>query len=189
VPGDVEYGYGLLGPLLVSRAGAEVQVTAGNQQVVLAALLLRGGRVAGIDELTEALWGDQPTQSARVGVQNYVSRLRQALGPGADAVIVTEPGGYRIDIGPGELDADRFEAALAAGQAAARAGDWARAAGLLRDGGAPHRNLGLCHCPELGSYRDGGQTACQYSGQRTPGHVMREAPTPARPHSATNGIR
>jgi hypothetical protein len=66
VPGDGEYG--LLGPLLVRRGGAVVRVAPGKQRVVLAVLLLRGGRVAGLDELAEALWGGQPPPSARVSV-------------------------------------------------------------------------------------------------------------------------
>ncbi len=152
MPSDAEYG--LLGPLTVRRAGAVVQVPPGKQQVVLAALLLRGGRVAGIGELAEALWGDQPPPSAWVGVQNYVGRLRQALGPGGDVVIVTEPGGYRIATGAGELDTDRFEAALAAGRAAARAGDWAQAAGALRDG------LALMAGRAAGRDRLGGPVIC-----------------------------
>jgi DNA-binding SARP family transcriptional activator len=132
VPGDAEYG--LLGPLTVRQGGAEVVITPGKQRVVLAALLLRRGQLAGLDELAEALWGEQPPPTARVSMQNYVVRLRKALGAAGDAVIVTEPGGYRIVTGPGELDADRFEATLAAGRAAARAGDWARAAAVLREG-------------------------------------------------------
>ena len=158
MPGDAEYG--LLGPLTVCRAGTEVQVPPGKQQVVLAALLLRSGRAAGIDELAEALWGEQPPPRARVGVQNYVGRLRKALGPGGDAVIVTEPGGYRIDIGPGELDTDRFEAALAAGRAAAGAQDWARAAGTLREGLALWRGEPLAGIDsEVLAARDGARLA------------------------------
>jgi DNA-binding SARP family transcriptional activator len=132
VPGDAEYG--LLGPLTVRRGGAAVAVAPGKQRVVLAALLLRRGRLAGVDELAEAVWGQRPPRSARESLLNYVARLRKALGPGGDAVIVTAPGGYRIDLRPGELDIDRFEAALAAGRAAARAGDWTGAAGALREG-------------------------------------------------------
>jgi DNA-binding SARP family transcriptional activator/tetratricopeptide (TPR) repeat protein len=126
--------YGLLGPLTVRRGGAVIEVTPGKQQVVLAALLLRAGRLAGVDELAEALWGAQPPPSARESLQNYVARLRRALGADGNSVIVTGPGGYRIEVRPGELDADRFEAALAAGRAAAREGAWARAAGVLREG-------------------------------------------------------
>jgi DNA-binding SARP family transcriptional activator/tetratricopeptide (TPR) repeat protein len=132
VPGHAEYG--LLGPLTVRRAGAVVPVASGKQQVVLAALLLRRGQPAGIDELAEALWGAEPPASARVTLHNYVLRLRRALGAAGESVIVTGPGGYRIDLGPDELDVGRFEAALAAGRSAARAGDWARAARVLREG-------------------------------------------------------
>src|SRR5215472_8093790 len=109
----------LLGPLTVSRGGAEVPVPPGKQRAVLATLLLRPGRPVRLEELTEVLWGDAPPPSARATLQNYVKRLRRTLGPGA--AIVTEPGAYRLDIAADDLDVTRFEAAVATGRAAAAA--------------------------------------------------------------------
>ncbi len=115
--GDMEFC--LLGPLAVGRRGTEVPVPPGKQRALLAALLLRAGHPVRIDELTEVLWGEEPPPTARATLQNYVKRLRRALGPGA--AIRTEPGGYCLDIAGGGLDVTRFEAALAAGRAAAGA--------------------------------------------------------------------
>jgi DNA-binding SARP family transcriptional activator/tetratricopeptide (TPR) repeat protein len=129
MPGALEYG--LLGPLRVRRGSASVPVPAGQQRVLLAALLLRAGRPASVDELAELLWGDAPPPGLRLGVQNCVMRLRKSLGA---AVIVTAADGYLIQAGAGELDVTRFESALAAGRAAARAGDWAGAAVVLSGG-------------------------------------------------------
>src|SRR6202049_2488495 len=70
----------LLGPLMVRSDGVAVPVTRGKQRAVLAALLLKAGRVVSLDELAEILWGPGPPPSARVTVQNYVMRLRKALG-------------------------------------------------------------------------------------------------------------
>jgi Transcriptional regulatory protein, C terminal len=94
----------LLGPLLVRRGGAVVPVTAGKQRVLLAALLLSANRVVSVDELDLALWGKAPPVSARVTVQNYVKRLRQALGGAGDSRISTLPDGYMITVAAGELD-------------------------------------------------------------------------------------
>ena len=137
VPGDTESGdteYCLLGPLTVRRGGAVVAIAAGRQRTVLVTLLLRAGHLVRLDELAEAAWGSAPPPSARVSLQNYVARLRKALGNGVAAPIVSLPGGYLIAVGPDKLDVRRFEAALTAGQAAIRAGAWADAARLLREG-------------------------------------------------------
>jgi DNA-binding SARP family transcriptional activator/tetratricopeptide (TPR) repeat protein len=126
--------FGLLGPLLVRRGDLVVPVPAGLQRTLLAALLLRGGRTAGVSELAETMWGPAPPASWRVSLQNCVMRLRRTLGEDSTARIITEPDGYRIETGPGDLDVDRFESALAAGRAAGRDGDWAGAARLLAGG-------------------------------------------------------
>jgi len=120
--------FGLLGPLVVRCGGAEVPVSPGKQRAVLAALLLAAGRVVAVDDLAEALWGPAPPPSARVGVQNYVMRLRKALPGAGQALISTRPGGYLIAAEPGELDVTRFEALVVAARAAARAGSWDQAA-------------------------------------------------------------
>jgi DNA-binding SARP family transcriptional activator/tetratricopeptide (TPR) repeat protein len=124
--------FGLLGPLTVRRDGAEVLVTVGKQRAVLAALLLEPDRVVTIDHLARALWGAEPPPSARVSVQNYVMRLRKALGPAGEALIVTRPGGYLIRAGANDLDVPRFEALVAAAHAATRHSRWAEAAGHAR---------------------------------------------------------
>ena len=59
-------------------------------------------------ELAEAVWEGQPPETARVTLQNYMKRLRQALGPTGYQRIVTRPAGYLIEVRPGELDVARF---------------------------------------------------------------------------------
>jgi DNA-binding SARP family transcriptional activator/Tfp pilus assembly protein PilF len=117
----------LLGPLRVGVDGLAVPVPRGKQRVVLAALLLHAGRTVTADQLTELLWGPVPPPSAPVTLQNYVKRLRGALGAGRDRV-VTQPGGYLIRVAPGELDITAMEEALARAHHAARAGAWREAA-------------------------------------------------------------
>jgi DNA-binding SARP family transcriptional activator/tetratricopeptide (TPR) repeat protein len=123
----------LLGPLVVRRGALVVPVPQGNLRTVLAALLLNAGRIVFVDELTEALWADDPPPSARVTVQNHVMRLRKALGTAA-ARISTQPNGYLIRVDTTELDLHRFEAHLANAREAARDGSWQSAAAEARAG-------------------------------------------------------
>jgi DNA-binding SARP family transcriptional activator len=132
VTGETEYG--LLGPLAVRRDGAQIPIPPGQQRVLLAALLLQAGRPARVDELGALLWAEHQPASMRLSLQHCVMRLRRSLGADGAQIIVTEPGGYRIRVGPGELDITRFEAALAAGREAARAGSWPEAAAQLAAG-------------------------------------------------------
>jgi DNA-binding SARP family transcriptional activator/Tfp pilus assembly protein PilF len=122
----------LLGPLLVRRGGAVVPVTAGKQRVLLAALLLSANRVVSLDELNAALWGLAPPVSARATLQNYVKRLRQALGGTGGSRISTLPQGYMITVAVDELDVSRFEALQGWARKAADEGAWDRAAVQLR---------------------------------------------------------
>jgi DNA-binding SARP family transcriptional activator len=122
----------LLGPLAVRRGDAVVTVQAGKQRAVLAALLLNANRVVPMEELAETLWGAAPPPSARVSVQNYVVRLRKALGEEGRSRIGTQPRGYLISVAAGELDVTRFEVLLGAAWQAARNGSWDTAAAQAR---------------------------------------------------------
>jgi DNA-binding SARP family transcriptional activator/Tfp pilus assembly protein PilF len=122
----------LLGPLLVRRDDTTVPVGAGKQRAVLAALLLNANRVVPVEELAETLWGTAPPPSARVTVQNYVVRLRKALGEEGHGRIGTQPRGYMISVADSELDTTRFEVLLGTARRAARDGLWDAAATQAR---------------------------------------------------------
>jgi DNA-binding SARP family transcriptional activator/Tfp pilus assembly protein PilF len=125
--------FGLLGPLLVRVGEKPVRVSAGKQRVLLAALLLRANQVVAVADLAEAVWDGSPPGSARVTLQNYVKRLRQALGPAGHQRIATCPAGYMIEAAPEELDLTRFGQLRAAGREAARAGAWDSASAQLSE--------------------------------------------------------
>jgi DNA-binding SARP family transcriptional activator/Tfp pilus assembly protein PilF len=129
-----ELEFCLFGPLMVRRGGAVVPVPPGKQRAVLAALLLSAGQMVSLDALIEVLWAHSPPPSARVAVQNYVMRLRKALGPAAGSRISTQPRGYLIQVDAAELDLSRFEAHLRAAQAAVRDTAWYTAAAEARAG-------------------------------------------------------
>jgi DNA-binding SARP family transcriptional activator/Tfp pilus assembly protein PilF len=114
----------LLGPLTVRCGEMVLPVQPGKQRAVLAALLLNANRLVPVDELAEALWGAAPPPSARATIQNYVLRLRKALGDGGRSRISTRPRGYAIGVDADELDVTRFEALIAAAREAARERLW-----------------------------------------------------------------
>jgi DNA-binding SARP family transcriptional activator/predicted negative regulator of RcsB-dependent stress response len=121
----VSVRYGVLGPVEITAAGRPVVLPA-QPLTLLAGLLVRANTVVSVDALVEALWpgGDDAPANPRGTVQTYVTRLRRALGPDA---VQTSAAGYRIDLGPDELDLLRFQALAEQGDAAAAAGDDATA--------------------------------------------------------------
>jgi len=124
--------FGLLGPLVVRYGPAVLPVRPGNQRALLAALLLDANQSVALGKIADTLWGAEPPPSAPATIRNYVKRLRQALGVAGHARISTEPAGYMISVGPGELDITRFEARLGSAREAAGDGRWDRAAGQAR---------------------------------------------------------
>jgi DNA-binding SARP family transcriptional activator/tetratricopeptide (TPR) repeat protein len=127
---DVEFR--LLGPVEVDCAGRSVPLGGARDRALVAALLLEAGRVVSLDQLLGAAWGDNPPRTARVQVQNGISRLRHALAPaGAADLIVTSGGGYRIRARPDQLDVHRFDALVCDAGAQVAAGDLDLAAACL----------------------------------------------------------
>jgi predicted ATPase/DNA-binding SARP family transcriptional activator len=126
----------ILGPLEVTADGAPLELGGPRQRAVLAVLLLRAGRAVPRTELLDAIWGEEPPRSAVGSLQVYIHGLRQALGPDR---IETVGSAYRLRVGPGELDLERFEehaerarVCLAAGRAPEAAGELASALALWR---------------------------------------------------------
>lgn len=122
--------FGVLGPLTVSRDGVTVAIGAPLLRTILAALLCRAGSPVSGPELVDILWEGSPPRSARKTTQVYVHRLRQLVGP--ELPLHSDPAGYRLAVGPVELDSLRFAQLVEQGTAARRQGDDARAAELLR---------------------------------------------------------
>jgi len=122
--------FGILGPLEVCADGGVVEISGAKRRALLVMLALRANRPVSVERLAVALWGEDAPPGARKAVHVSVSRLRRALGE--DGVLQTTPAGYRLVLGPDDLDAVRFERAVAAGRQALAAGEPERAAALLR---------------------------------------------------------
>jgi DNA-binding SARP family transcriptional activator len=107
----------LLGPLEIVDEDQLVDVGRGRQRALVALLLVRANEVVPVDGLIEALWNGEEPPSARQIVQNYVLRLRRALGTQR---VKTNSGGYALMARADEIDSRRAEALLATGREALR---------------------------------------------------------------------
>ena len=76
---------------------------------MLARLALEPGRVVSVDQLTEALWDDEPPDEPTQSIRSIVSRLRGQLGRDA---IVTDGAGYRLESSLVDVDVEEIERAM-----------------------------------------------------------------------------
>jgi YVTN family beta-propeller protein len=120
----------VLGPLEVAVNGGPLPLGGRKQRLLLADLLLARGAVVSRDKLIDGLWGERPPASAAESLDTYVYRLRRTVGHDR---LLRAPGGYRLRVEPGELDADRFEQLVATASRAADTGDHAGAAAKLTE--------------------------------------------------------
>ena len=134
-------GIGVLGPVV-----SDGDVAFGRRdRAVLTALAIRVGQPVSEDQLTEAVWGEQPPRSAHKSLQGCVFRIRQALG---NDVIRTSPQGYVLTLPADDVDARRFERLVGRGRELLALGEPERAAYLLGEAlalwrGTPFQDLEL----------------------------------------------
>ena len=133
-----------LGPILVESGGVVEPVGGARLEQALALLLICANRLVTVDALREAVWGDQGVERSVSTLDSHIWRLRRRLEPerpagDAATVVVHEPGGYRLAIGPEQADSTRFvrladdaTALLARGEAAHAVGVAEEALGLWR---------------------------------------------------------
>ncbi len=114
--------FGLLGPLVVRRAGAALDPGRRRQRLLLIRLLLADGRAVAPQTLCEELWPQQPGRTpdgAMGSLHAHVSKVRAVLEPrhlrrkGICEVLVTEPLGYALRVPAESRDTVRFERTLA----------------------------------------------------------------------------
>ena len=116
---------GLLGPVEAWVDGRPVGLGGQRPRALLAVLTLMGGRVVTTDRLIDELWGEEPPARARDSLQMHVSRLRKRLSSagGDGGRLVSQAGGYILDLRPGERDVDRWHQGLDRARRARAAGD------------------------------------------------------------------
>jgi SARP family transcriptional regulator, regulator of embCAB operon len=132
----------VLGPLAVEEQGASIVPSARKPRQVLALLALHADKVVTVPMLMEEIWGDDVPRSAATTLQTYILQLRRLISaalagdPGRQAkdVLVTQHGGYLLEVRPGRNDAEEFHRLAAAGRHAFDAGQDRRASELLGRG-------------------------------------------------------
>lgn len=98
-----------LGPLLVESDGIARPVGGARLEAALGLLLINADRPVSTDALIDAMWGDEATRRSASTLDSHIFRLRQRLEPDraarrVAAVVVREPGGYRLAVRPDQVD-------------------------------------------------------------------------------------
>jgi predicted ATPase/DNA-binding SARP family transcriptional activator len=106
--------YRVLGPLVPTSASVQ-------QRLLLCFLLVHANRFVSAERLAEELWPDGMPVDPSAALRTQVSRLRRRLPTDA---LVTEPGGYRLAVGEGDLDSAVFDTLVREGDVDAALALW-----------------------------------------------------------------
>jgi YVTN family beta-propeller protein len=106
--------FGILGPFAARSGGTSLPLAGRQQRAILALLVCEAGHAVSFERLVAMLWGEAAPSGAVTSLQTYIFRLRQVLEPARPrgspgTILVTEPGGYRLDVDPQCIDRTRFE--------------------------------------------------------------------------------
>ncbi|WP_043678630.1 AfsR/SARP family transcriptional regulator [Streptomyces xylophagus] len=128
--------FAVLGPVRAWRGDAELALGPPKQRALLALLLTEAGHPVAVHEIVDALWGQDPPDSAVNVIQRHVGTLRRLLEPdlpagGRSRWLVRGSGGYRLEVDPDSLDLLRFRALRQRAEQAVRDGEPPTATGLL----------------------------------------------------------
>ncbi|KIF69156.1 regulatory protein AfsR, partial [Streptomyces sp. AcH 505] len=128
--------FAVLGPVRAWRGERELDLGSPQQRAVLVALLLRRGRPATLEELLDAVWGEERPAAAVSVLRTYVSRLRKVLEAGREAadtprMIVSVGDGYLARFPEECLDLAVFEQQVTAAKKLRAAGELTEAGELL----------------------------------------------------------
>jgi DNA-binding SARP family transcriptional activator len=95
----------ILGPLEVLSDGRTLDLGGQKHRMLLALLVLEANRVVSRDRLIDALWEEEPPETAVKALQVYISQLRKLVGKER---LQTKAPGYLLRVEPAELDLARF---------------------------------------------------------------------------------
>jgi DNA-binding SARP family transcriptional activator len=148
----------VLGRLTAELNGVSVVPSAAKPRQILALLALQPGRVVTVPTLMEEIWGEDIPRSAATTLQTYILQLRRKIAVALEGdpsrqpkdVLVTQHGGYLLEVHPGRIDVQEFEQLHASGRDAHAAEDHRTASELLG------RALDLWQGPALVDVRVGG---------------------------------
>ncbi|WP_198347719.1 AfsR/SARP family transcriptional regulator [Nocardia terrae] len=104
----------VLGPVGVMVDERAVPGLAPRHRAVLAYLLLNARAVVTVEQLTDALWGPTPPDTARSQIHHAITAVRKVLrSAGIADILHTRANGYLIHPAPGQCDLDDFAAETA----------------------------------------------------------------------------
>lgn len=109
--------FAVLGEVRAWRGADELGLGSRQQRALLAALLLRSGRSATVEELIGDVWGEHPAPSAVGALRNHILQLRRVLEPDRQPgdparVLVGLGGGYALRVPPGRVDIEQVDELL-----------------------------------------------------------------------------
>jgi DNA-binding SARP family transcriptional activator len=137
----------VLGPVAV-RAQDGWQGGPPQQRLILAVLALQAGQVVPAHELIDAVWEERPPRSARASLQALVTRLRQLVAGLPGGQVERRGEGYRLRLGAGLTDVQRFRSLARAGR---EAGDSQTAAAVFDEALSLWRGPALADVPDTAS--------------------------------------
>lgn len=137
---------GLLGPLVLMRAGTLITPSAPKLRTVLSLLAVQANSLTRVDQIVEEVWGETPPPSSLTTVQTYIYQLRKLLKlddqpntphPEDASVrpkLLSHPGGYVLRLPDlTDVDANLFEQLTRRGRAELLAANAESAAQTFRD--------------------------------------------------------
>ncbi|HKE97478.1 MAG TPA: BTAD domain-containing putative transcriptional regulator [Actinomycetes bacterium] len=137
----------LLGSLeVLQNGGLPVRLGGLKPRLLLAVLLVHANQVVTVEQLVDALWGEEPPATARKTVQYFVHGLRKTFGAATGVpsnLVETQASGYLLRVGTDEVDVQRFEASLRRAWQAQAAGNQQAVAEALVAGLAEWRGPAL----------------------------------------------
>jgi pentatricopeptide repeat protein len=115
----------LCGPLVIERAGERLEPRLPGRQgrLLFAYLAVNRHRLVGRDQLTDALWPDQPPSATDSALNALLSKLRRALG----AEAVEGRSSLRLRLGEAWVDIEAAAEAIHRAESSIALEDWTRA--------------------------------------------------------------
>ena len=103
-----------LGPLRIESENGQVGAGGRRPAALLTVLLLHANHRVSVDDLVEAVWGEDLGGSAGGTLETHVWRLRRILEPGRSrgapaTILLNDSGGYRLAVSTEQVDSLRFE--------------------------------------------------------------------------------
>jgi DNA-binding SARP family transcriptional activator len=128
----------ILGALEMDTPEGVVRPRGPKVRKVLALLLLRRNQTVEIDALIDELWDEAPPRSAITTVRTHIYHLRGMLTRmigerRTEELLVTQPSGYLLRVGPEQVDAEVFTKSVANARTLAREGRLSEASSRLRN--------------------------------------------------------